>query len=118
MRPDGRQERVRRAVEKLNRGDVRLEEAVADQPLNRFGVGHQGTRLALVPQAVGVPDAVGAVQRAALNVVQAKPALAVLDHLAGTRWQAFNLFPVQQRDERTHLGLPDARLCAGASLGE
>jgi len=102
----------------LNRSDVRLEVAVADQPFNRFGVGHQGTRLALVPQAVGMADAVSAIQRAALNVIQAQPALAVLDHLAGTRWQALSLFHVQQRDERTHLGLPDARLCAGASLGE
>src|SRR5256885_11997918 len=42
-------------------------------------------------------DAVRAVQRAALNVVQAQPALAVLDHLAGTRRQALDLFGVQQR---------------------
>jgi hypothetical protein len=42
-------------------------------------------------------------------MVQAQPALAVLDHLAGTRRQALDLFGVQQRDERTHFGLPVAR---------
>ena len=88
---------------------MRLKVTVADQPLHRFGVGHQGARLALIPQAVGVPDAVRAVQRAALNVVQAQPALAVLDHLAGTPPAGAHLFAVQQRDECTHLGLPVAR---------
>jgi hypothetical protein len=49
VRPDSRQERVRRTVEKLNRGEVRLKVAMADQPLHRLGVGHRGARLALIP---------------------------------------------------------------------
>jgi hypothetical protein len=106
VRPDSRQKRIRRTVEDLHRGDVRLKVTVADQPLHGFGIGHQRTWLALVPQAVGVPDAVGAVQRATLNVIQAQPALAVLDHLTRTRWQALDLMPVQQRNERTHVGPP------------
>ena len=106
VRPDRRQERVRRPVQHLDRGHVRPEVPVADQPLHRLGVGHQGARLALIPQAVGVPQAVRAIQRAALNVVQAQPALAVLHHLTGTLRQARSLLPVQQRDECAHLGPP------------
>jgi len=115
VRPDGGQERVSRAVENLNRCDMRLKVMVADQPLNGFGVGHQSARLTLIPQAVGVPDAVSAIQRAALNVVQAQPALAVLHHLAGARWQALSLLFAQQRDERTHLDPSERPVCTGGS---
>ena len=49
VRPDSGQERICRTIEKLNRGDVRLKVAMADQQLHRFSVGHQGARLALIP---------------------------------------------------------------------
>jgi hypothetical protein len=84
VRPDHRQERVGGAVEHLHRRDVRLEVPMTDQFFDGFCVAHERTRYALVPQAVGVPDAVRAVQRAPLNVVQAEPALAVLHDFAGT----------------------------------
>jgi hypothetical protein len=57
VRPDRGQERICRTVENLNRGEVRLKVTVADQPLHRLSVGHQGARLALIPQAVGMADA-------------------------------------------------------------
>ena len=64
---------------------------------------HQGTWLALIPQAVGVPDAIGAVQRAALNVVQAEAALAVLDNFAGALGQTRKLGWRQQWDSGAHV---------------
>jgi hypothetical protein len=84
VRPDLRQERIGRPVEQLDRRDMRLEVAVTDQLLNRLGVGHERDGLVLAPQAVGVPDAVGAAQRAALDVVETQAALPVLHYITGT----------------------------------
>jgi len=97
VRSRGRQERVGGAVEDLQRRDVRPEVTVQDEMFNSVGIGHECSRLALVPQPVGVADAVGAVQRAALDVVQTQPALAVLDHLPGTLGQAVDLMAGEQR---------------------
>ena len=66
--PHYRQERVCCPVEELDRRQMRLEVPMVHQLPDRFGVGHEGARLALVPQAVGVADAVRAVQRATLDV--------------------------------------------------
>jgi|GEM_PF-6507285 len=84
VRSDRRQERLGRPVEQLHGRDVRREVAVPHQLLDRLGVGHERSRYPLIPQAVGVADAVCAVQRAALDVVEAEAALAVLDHLPCT----------------------------------
>jgi hypothetical protein len=84
MRSNRRQKRVGCSVENLHRCHVRLEVPVTHQLLDGLGVGHEGARHSLIPQALGVPDAVCAVQRATLNVVEAEAALAVLDHFAGT----------------------------------
>jgi hypothetical protein len=40
---------------------VRLEVPVIDQFFDGLGVGHEGARLSLIPQTVGVADAVCAV---------------------------------------------------------
>ncbi|WP_206443140.1 hypothetical protein [Candidatus Protofrankia californiensis] len=122
VRPDDRQERVSRPVEHLNRRHVRLEVTVIDQFLHRLGVGHERTRYPLIPQAVGMPDAVGTVQRAALNVVQAQAALAVLHDFAGLLGQMVDLIPAQQGNTgghlansripwgRTRFGIPNGRV--------
>lgn len=70
---------------------MRLEIRVLDQVLNGFAVRHDGARHPLVPQPVGVADAVGAVQRTALDVIEAQTALAVLDHRAGPPRQPLDL---------------------------
>jgi hypothetical protein len=106
VRPHGRQERIGRPVEDLQRRGVCPEVAVADQLLDGLGVGHEGTRLSLVPQSVRVPDAVGAVQRAALDVIQAQPALAVFDDIAGADGQAVYLVSAEERYGGGHLVLP------------
>lgn len=54
----------------LDRRHVRDEVLMVDQLVHRFGVRHEGTRYPLVPQPVGVADAVGAVQRAPLDVAR------------------------------------------------
>lgn len=82
--PNTRQERVSCPVEELQRRDVRPEIPVRHELLNRLGVGSQGTRRALIPEAVRVPDAVGTVQRAPLDVIQAQAALSVLDDFTRT----------------------------------
>jgi len=67
---DLRQERVSGPVEHLHRRHVPLEVRVSDQQFDRFGVGHQRAGLPQVPCPVGMPDAVGAVQRAPHHMVQ------------------------------------------------
>ncbi len=84
VRPDTRQEGVGGSVEELDRRHVRLEVAVSHQFIGCLSIRHECAGSSLAPQAVGVPDAVGAVQRAILDVVQAQAALSVLDHLTGT----------------------------------
>src|SRR5208337_1678061 len=96
MRPDCWQERIGGPVKELDRRQVGLEVAVTDELLDGFGIAHQGARLALIPQSVGVPDAVGAVQRTALDVVEAQAALAVLDNLTGAIGQARELRLAQE----------------------
>jgi hypothetical protein len=95
VRSDVRQKRVGGSVEHLNRRHVRLEVPVIDQFFDSLGVAHEGARLSLIPQPVGVTDAVGAVQRAPLDVVEAEAALAVLDDFPGTLRQSVDLFPAQ-----------------------
>lgn len=95
--PDLRQERVSGAVEELERRGVRLEVGMGHQLLDGLSVAHDGPRLALVPEAVGVADAEGAVQWAALDVVQAEARLAVLHHFAGARGQLVYLVLAQER---------------------
>src|SRR5262249_14277887 len=84
VRPHRRQERIGGPVEKLERRNVGPEVAVTDERATRLVVRHKSPRLALIPQAVGMADAVGAVQRTALDVIQAQAALAVLDDFAGS----------------------------------
>ncbi|MGH3795275.1 MAG: hypothetical protein ACRDSP_10330 [Pseudonocardiaceae bacterium] len=103
MRPDDRQERVGGPVKHLHRGYVRLEVPVIDQLFDGLGVGHERTWHPLIPQAVGMPDAVGAVQRAALDVVQAEAALAVLHDFASALGQFVDLIPAQQGNASDHL---------------
>jgi hypothetical protein len=105
VRPDGRQARVGRAVEKLERRDVGLEVPVTDELIDSFSIAHQGARLALVPESVGVADAVGAVQRTPLHVVQTQPTLAVLNDLSGALGQPIDLVPAKQWDDGTHVVL-------------
>jgi hypothetical protein len=76
---------------------------MTDELFDRFGVRHQGARLTLIPQAVGVPDAVGAVQRTALDVIQAQTALAVLDDFAGTAGEFSDLLSVKQGNDDAHV---------------
>jgi len=102
MRPHGWQKGIGCPVEELERRDVSLEVAVAHELGHCVGIGQQGARLALIPQALGMADAVGAVQRAALDVVQAQPALAVLDDFAGALGQAGALRWRQQGDNGAH----------------
>lgn len=45
-----------------------------DELFYRFSIGHEGARLPLVPKPVGMPDAVGTIEWAALDVIQAQPA--------------------------------------------
>ncbi len=103
VRPNGGKERVGRPVEHLDRRHMRLEVAMVDQLFDGLRVGHQGTRHPLIPEAIGVSDAVRAVQGAALDVVQAESALAVLDNLAGACGKSVDLFPAQQGDTCRHL---------------
>jgi hypothetical protein len=105
VRPDLRKERLGRPVEELNRCDVRLEVAMVHQLLDSSGIGHESARLILIPQAVGVADAVSAAERAPLDVIQGQAALAVLDHVTGAVGQAIYLVSGQKRDECTHVVL-------------
>ncbi|MGH3709373.1 MAG: hypothetical protein ACRDRQ_15005 [Pseudonocardiaceae bacterium] len=57
---------------------------VVDQLLDGLVVEHQRTRLPHIPDAVSVADAIPAVGRTPLNVVQRQPRLAVFDNLACT----------------------------------
>ena len=102
VRSHGRQERISRAVEKLERRHVGLEVAVRHELGYGVGIAHLSTWLTLIPQAVGVPDAVGTVQRTTLDVVQAEAALAILDNFAGALGQTGKLRWRQQRDDDTH----------------
>ena len=104
-----RQEWFRRAVEQLHRRDVRLKLSVLDQLADRVGVGHQRDRLVLVPQSVGVPDAVRTPERTPLNVVQAQAALAVLHDLLRTCGQPGDLIAAEQGYRRDHGLSPSAR---------
>lgn len=79
---------------------------MVDQLLDRLGARHESTRHPLIPQAVGMPDAVRAVQRAPLDVVQAEPALAVLDHLTGTLRKPIDLLPGEQGNMIRHRAYP------------
>jgi hypothetical protein len=88
VRPDDRQKRIGRPVEQLDRRNVRLEIAMGHQRLDRIGITHEGARLILIPQAVGVADAVGAAKWTALDVIQGQAALAVLDHVTSALGQA------------------------------
>jgi hypothetical protein len=108
--PHKRQERIGCPVEELERRHVGLEVAVADELDHRLGVGHESARLALVPQTVGVPDAVGTIQRTALNVIQAETTLAVLDNFAGALGQTPKLGWRQQWNGGAHVSaLPTMR---------
>ena len=84
---------------------MRLEVAVIGQFFHRFGITHEGARHPLNPQAVGVPDAVGAVQRTALDVVETEAAFAVLHDFTDTFGQAVDLIPAQQGNTSGHLVL-------------
>lgn len=105
VRPDDRQERVCGPVEHLNRRHMRLEIPMVDQLLDGFGISHEGAWHPLIPQVVGVTNAVRAVQRAPLYVVQAETALAVLHGVAGTFGQLVDLLPAQQGDTGLRLVL-------------
>jgi len=103
VRPDDRQERIGCPVEHLNRRHMRLEVPVIDELFDGLSVRHEGARYPLVPQAVGVADTVGAVQRTPLDVVQAESALAVLHDFTSTVGKSFDLFPAQQGNTGGHL---------------
>jgi hypothetical protein len=75
-----------------------------------FSIAHQGTQFPLLAETADMADAVGAVQRTALDVVQAQPALAVLDDLTGPLGQPVNLLSAEQRDDDgTHVVPPHQR---------
>jgi hypothetical protein len=76
--------------------------SVADQFLDGLGIGHERLWHPLIPQPVGVPDAVRAVQRTALDVVQAEAALPVFDNLAGSSRQLLDLIPAEQSNANAH----------------
>src|SRR5260370_28160327 len=101
-----RQNGITRAVEQLEWRDVRCEVPVADQLLDRLVIAHQDPRLQLIPQPVRVPYAVGAAQRATLDVVQAQARLAVLHHLPGALRQRLDLLSRKQWNESAHASLP------------
>ena len=63
---------------------VRLEVPMIHQYFDGLCIRQQGAWLPLIPQPVGVPDAIGAVQGTTLDMVQAEAALAVLNHVAGS----------------------------------
>lgn len=73
------------------------------QLFDGFSIAHQGTQLPLLAETADMADAVGAVQRTALDVVQAQPALAVLDDLTGALGQPVNLLSAEQLDDGTHV---------------
>jgi hypothetical protein len=80
---------------------VRLKVTVTHQLIDRFGVRHQRARLPLIPQPVGMPDAVRTTQWTTLNVIQGQTAFAVLHDLTRTLWKPLNLLPTQQRNKRS-----------------
>jgi hypothetical protein len=82
---------------------------MGNQFFDGSSVSHERTRHPLIPQAVGVPDTVRAVQWAPLDVVQAESALAVLDNLTGALGQALDLIPAQQANTGGHLVLSQVR---------
>jgi hypothetical protein len=85
---------------------------MSNQCFDGLSVGHERSRLAVIPQPVGVPDAVGAIQRAALDVVEGKAGLAVFDDFPRPVGQLLHLVPGEQGDADAHLkGLLDRAAC-------
>lgn len=73
------------SVEKLNRRDMRLEEAMRNKLPEGFFVGHQGLGRALLEVTEQVPHAVAAVQGAADDMVHAEATFTLLDRIPEAR---------------------------------
>jgi hypothetical protein len=112
---DHRQHRVRGAVEQLDRRLVRAEVPVPGQRGDGFLVAHQPPRRLQLEVVEQVPHAVAAVERAADDVVQRQPGLAVLDHVGEGGLHAGDLLAGQQQQWAAN----SASRCAhGASRGQ